>query len=480
MDYLKKHKYIILISISFAIIYALISIVNHYYFRTAGLDLGLYTNAAYKYAHFQMADSTMIKEFYEPLLGGHFDLYLILFSPLIYLFGTYTLLIVQIAALIFGGVGVYRYFQISGNPSSSLFAALYFFLFFGLYGALSFDYHSVVVASCVVPWFFTSIYQSKIIQSSVLFLLMLISQENISIWLFFLCIGLAIEYRKNIKKVYLLMILSVFSMVYFFIITSYVIPYFSAQNEYGGLHYSFLGDNVFNAIYTLLSQPIESLKVLFTNHIDSPFGDLLKVKLHIILLISGLPILIKKPHYLLMLLPIFFQKLFHDNILMWGTDYHYNIEFAPILAIGIFSVLAEYRNIKWRKTVSLTVLFFVTVSTALSMRDTISFIDKTTIRFYKKEHYHREFNVREVRELLSDIPKDAKVSAQSLFVPHLSLRNHIYQFPIIKDAQYIIYRKGETHYPLTNEEFEIKTMELEKSEKWEFHHKGEIVILKKK
>ena len=40
-------------------------------------------------------------------MGGHFDIYLWLFSPLVYLFGNYTLLIIQIASVIVGMYGTY-------------------------------------------------------------------------------------------------------------------------------------------------------------------------------------------------------------------------------------------------------------------------------------------------------------------------------------------------------------------------------------
>ncbi len=84
----------------FGIIYSLISLVNHYCFRTYALDLGAYTNALYDYIHLQWNDSSVFKEVPENLLSDHFDLYLILFSPFIYLFKTYTLLIIQIISVL--------------------------------------------------------------------------------------------------------------------------------------------------------------------------------------------------------------------------------------------------------------------------------------------------------------------------------------------------------------------------------------------
>ena len=47
-------KYLAIILIVFGTVYVLISFVNHYNFRTYALDLGAYTNALYKYAHFQL------------------------------------------------------------------------------------------------------------------------------------------------------------------------------------------------------------------------------------------------------------------------------------------------------------------------------------------------------------------------------------------------------------------------------------------
>src|SRR5690554_7487847 len=64
------------------------------------------------------------------------------------------------------------------------------------------------------------------------------------------------------------------------------------------------------------------------------------------MLFSGLLFLLKKPHFILMLLPIYFQKLFHDNYSMWGIGDHYNIEFAPIMAIGVFIVISDFKKTK--------------------------------------------------------------------------------------------------------------------------------------
>jgi len=479
MELLKKHKNIILISIFFGFLYSLISFVNHYYFRTYAMDLGAYTNALYDYRNFQWNDGSVFKNIGENLLANHFDLYLIFFAPLSFIFGTYTLLIVQIGAVVFGGLGVYALFiSTKKDTAIVLFASVYFYLFFGVFAAISYDYHSNVVAAALIPWLFYLIARRRLLASSILFLIIIVSKENISLWLVFISIGLAIEYRKDAFLRNYLFFAAIFSALSFVLITSVIMPSISNNGSYPHFHYSYLGHNSFEAIQQLILHPFDAIKVLFTNHLHNSNGDFIKLELHILLIVSGLPLLIKKPQYILMLLPIYFQKLFHDNCSMWGVGGQYSIEYAPIMAIGIFMVISEFKKGKTIKLLSYTILFLTLASTIRLMDYTISYIDKSRIRFYQKAHYQRDYDVEVVHNQLSKIPKDAIVSAQSPFVPHLSLRDNVYQFPIIKDATYIVYSRKEGSYPLSKIKFDSLIMELEHSKNWKIVFDGSITILR--
>src|SRR5271156_7162266 len=96
---LRANRGLLFTVIIFGIIYVLISFVNHFNFRTYALDLGLYNNALYSYSHFHWNNSSVMQSAPENLLTDHFDIYLILFSPLSLIFGSYTLLVVQIVAV---------------------------------------------------------------------------------------------------------------------------------------------------------------------------------------------------------------------------------------------------------------------------------------------------------------------------------------------------------------------------------------------
>ena len=135
------------------VVYCLISLVNHYVFKTYTLDLGLYTHAMYDYAHFRFDDCSMFKDVPQNILSDHFDLYLLLLSPLVYVFGTYTLLIVQIVGVLLGGWGIYKLIGLyTDDDWMPILATAVFFFSFGIIQALGYDYHSNVLTAMMLPW----------------------------------------------------------------------------------------------------------------------------------------------------------------------------------------------------------------------------------------------------------------------------------------------------------------------------------------
>jgi uncharacterized membrane protein len=451
----------------FGVVYCIISLVNHAMFRTYALDLGAYTNALYDYRNFQWNDSTTFLNDPTNLLADHFDLYLMLWAPLSYLFGTYTLLIVQIISLLLGAFGVFKYLKlITQNELLSKCGAAFFLLFFGVFSAVSFDYHSNVVAASVLPWFFIAIHQHKIYKAILFALFICVGKENMSLWMFFVALGLLWEYRSDKSKRFPLLLISAFSAFYFLAITMVVMPAFSNGKDYVHFHYSALGSDFGSAIKYMLAHPIAAFETMFSNHTHEPLGEGVKSELFLLLILSGLPILVLRPAFLFMLPPIFFQKLFHDNFHLWGVYAQYCIEFSPILAIGVFVVLSKLKSVKSQYLFASVILIGCLVSTVKMMDRSAIFTNKSTIRFYQSAHYFRDYDVNAVHKQLAAIPPDAIVSAQSPFLPHLSLREAIYQFPMVKDAEFIVVSKLEGPYPLTEFEFPSAIESIARSKSW--------------
>jgi uncharacterized membrane protein len=399
-----------------------------------------------------------------------------------YLFGTYTLLIIQIFAILAGAAGVYHYFRLTspGNLFLQIAATVGFLAFFGVFSAVSYDYHSIVIAASLIPWFFYFFRKRNFKASAILVIFILIAQENVALWFLFICLGLLIEYRKERTSVLYLCAYSVFSVVYFVTILYGIMPSITNTGKYDGFTYSAIGNTPLEAITYLATHPVEAFNILFTNHINHPNGHFVKLELHILVLVSGLYFLLFKPQYLVMLIPVYIQKMYHDNILVWGIYGQYSIEFAPILAIGIFSGIAEFRNKKTEKILAIIALAGIVLATLRIMDNTVLYTQKSRIRFYQAAHYQRNYDVKEVHRQLNHLPRTAKISAQTQFVPHLALRENIYQFPIINDAEYIVVSEKEGKYPLDEESFAVEIKKIMESGEWEEHYREDgLVILRR-
>jgi uncharacterized membrane protein len=353
-------------------------------------------------------------------------------------------------------------------------------MFFGILSAISFDYHSNTIAAALLPWLFVFVRRKKLIGATIIFFAILIAKENVSLWIAFVCLGLFVEYRRDKKWRKVLLAGFGLSLTYFVLITFIVMPAISGQASYPHFNYAVLGENPSEAIIFLITNPIQSIKAFFTNHAADPAGDYVKLEFIVLLLVSGLYVLIRKPAYLLMLIPLFFQKFFHDNISMWGFNDQYAVEFAPVMAIGIFSSIATLkRNIIKRMLLFLSLAGCMAASIRI-MDNTVMFTDKSRIRIYKAAHYNRNYDIAKVYAAMELIPADAIVSAQSPFVPHLALRDRIYQFPIIRDAEYIVFSVHELPYPLSEDQFIKMTRSLLASPDWgQVYHAEGFVILQK-
>lgn len=470
------------ILVMFLAMACLISVVNHYFFRTYALDLGLYTNALYEYSHLRFPTCASFTTHNFLLLGDHFDIYLVVFSPFAYVFGSYTLLILQILFLVLGGLGVYNYLNAIGAQRYLANAALFYFLFFfGTLGGLGFDYHSNVIASCIVPWFFYVTYMKKTLHSWVLVFIICLGRENMGIWMCFVCLGLVAVNWTDHKVRTTLLLQAIFSILYSAVILGLVMPLITEGQAMAGFKYSQFGNSPTSVVFQMAQHPLAVIKALFVNTTNLGKFDYVKLELHLFLLVAGIYVLVKSPTYLLMLVPIYLQKLLHDNPLMWGVGRHYSIEFAPILAIGIFSTIHQMKKESFKKPLTILVLIGACVTSIRLMDSTIAYVDKINLRFYQSQHYQSPIDLKKVYSKIQEIPNESVLSVQSNLFPHLALRNKIYQFPIINNSEYIILNYSGSHYPLNEKQYLKLLDSLKSTQHWNtITDDPSILILKRK
>ena len=418
------------------VVYALISLVNHYLFKTYALDLGLYTHALYDYAHFRAADCSMFKPLPQNLLSDHFDLYLMILSPLVYVFGSYTLLIVQIAATLLGGWGVYKLISLyTDDDRLPLLATVTFFFSFGIIHAIAFDYHSNVLTAMMFPWLLYFLKQRKFLLTSLFVVLFVIGKENMSLWLFFIVLGLMWDYRKDKQSLWHLAAYAVFSIVYFFVINMVVMPRLGGAGG-GFARYAYLGDNYAEIAGSLLTHPLQAIKLMFANTRGLPRYDGIKEEFYLCALTSGMLITFLKPNYLLMLVPLLAQKMLASDPNFWGISFQYSVEFVPVLVVSSFLVLIKLKNSRWRMALVLVLLLSTVLTTFYTIGVPKSTILVDQLCVYQSRHYQqKDFDRHYACELLAMIPDDAYVCAAPMFVPHLAFRRQIEDFSSTKNTQ---------------------------------------------
>lgn len=434
LDKRRKNITVAAVLTAAAVLYALISLVNHYLFKTYALDLGLYTHAMYDYAHFRMADCSMFRPLAQNLFSDHFDLYLPLLSPLVYVFGSYTLLLVQIMAALLGGLGVYKLISLyTDDGLMPVLAASVFFVSFGIIHAIAFDYHSNVLTAMMLPWLLYFLKQRRFALASVFVMLFVIGKENMSLWLFFIVIALMWDYRKEKKTLWYLVGYAVFSLAYFFIINMLVMPKLGGSGG-GFSRYAYLGDNYAEIAKNLLTNPGDTFRLLYVNNSGLSRFDGVKEEFYYCILASGLVLTLLKPNYLIMMIPLIAQKMLAAEGNFWGVSFQYSVEFVPVLIVSSFLVIVKLKKRLPRLLLACALLLSVILTTFYTVGVPKAFILVDQLCVYQGRHYtQNQFDAEYARQLIKQIPDDASVCASMTFVPHMVFRREIYDFYAVGD-----------------------------------------------
>jgi uncharacterized membrane protein len=484
------NPYILLPVFIFGIIYSLISLVNHYLFRTSALDLGMFNQALYHCAHFQENIFTLdVHEREANYFASHFSPVIYLYSPFYFVFGSYTLLIIQIVSILAGGLAIYRiaslYFSKEWIP---MLFMIQFYGIWGIYSALAFDFHDNVIAAMLVPWFLYYFLKNKLLPVIILFSVILMARENMSLWMIFILAGFSLWMRRSGKEEFrrvirLNLLLIVISLIYFFIVVDRIMPLLSESGNSGQLgRYSNYGDSIADITLNILKDPVELFRILFKSTLDGELYKGIKPETHLMVIFSGGIALILLPEFLIMLIPVYLQKFIPDDYALWGINGHYSIEFVPILSISVIMLIRRITREKWQLILAgfIILLTYIASFSVMEHRKSLWYNPVNTI-FYKKEHYRSGLNDRMIRKEIKKLPADARLSVSGFLAPHLAAREKIYMFPVVKDSEFIVLiTRNRIPYPLDEKEFSELLEKYRNSSDFKvILERDELVILKR-
>jgi hypothetical protein len=221
----------------------------------------------------------------------------------------------------------------------------------------------------------------------------------------FVCLGLALHYFKDKQLRNLFLILTAASSVYFVLVVKVFIPSFQEPGA-GYLYdsmYKSLGTTPKEILGNIINKPGYLFSLLFENYSGDALFNGIKSELHFSVLISGGIFMLYKPQFFIMLIPIYAQKLFNTDSARWGINYHYSIEFVPVLTactavfITTLNTLDKYKN--YLAFLVALVTFYYTIS---KMDNRVSiWYDKVNTRFYAPEHYENNATIKTIRTELN-------------------------------------------------------------------------------
>jgi uncharacterized membrane protein len=465
----------------FSLIHLFIPVFNHYFFRSVAFDYGVYNFAFYDYAHARNSPCTVYSAAYPiTFFQDHFSLLLVLLSPFYWIFGwltgTYTVLVLQWAMVIAGAWATWRLILDKGGKASLALAALLFYFFLhARYAAYRSDANLLTMGSALVPVFLLLFDKGKIAWALIIFSVVLVTREDFSLSMSFLCLFLVIYYRKDSRRKKIATALSLLALFFFVFILTVFIPVFLEDDnkKYSLFQYGALGSGPAEAIAFLFTHPLDALRMLFENHLDVGYYDGIKSRFYYVYLVSGGILLFLRPWYLIPFLPLVAKKMYNDMPIRWSLESYYAVEVATLLPVMIFLLVLSLKDGRLRQITGylapLAALgatlycFYVPPSNPL-----ISESNKSN--FLSAGFYQPEFDPVEARQALKLIPPQAAVSASCRFVPHLAMREKVYYFPNIADAQYIIVFKKNDAYPLTPEQFDAELARLSSAPEWRVIH----------
>ncbi len=419
----------------FSVFYILISLVNHFCFRTYGLDLGMFNQAIYQFSHFENAQFTQgVNGEVIPYLGDHFSLLTVLLSPLYYLAGSSSLLIIQIAVLIWSGWILNRLLVRREWPLFERLLTMVLYLsMWGVVAAMSYDFHmNVIAAFLLIPCIYFFL-EKKTKAIWLVFVLMLFAKENTSLWLFFVFTGMAWIYRSDSVLRNRALILSLVAIGYFVTVVGVVMPWLNAGKIAGPLQDHFLGshDSLMDFILYQISHPIEFIDGLLKNG-EGQIASTKITSIQFFCFAGGL-LLFFKPVYIWMVLPIFLQKFLSNNPMMWDIKNQYSVEFAPIIILGLIAI-AEVPRVRRCRLAMMSVVLISSVywtTREVILRDVRS-------NLFSSEHYHSTVNRDSFRSIQQTLNVKGVLSVSSHLSPHVSNRSVVYIWPIVKEADYIL------------------------------------------
>ena len=422
-----------------------IAVLRYVTYRSPGYDFGIWSQMFY-----------YMKKCFQPLttcerseigLMSHFKVH---FSPVYYLFLPFymifpypvTLNVLQVITIVSGIIPVYKICRVRklSNSATAVFA-LIFMLYPAFCCGTFYDLHENCFLVPFLLWLFYFIEKDNIRGIIIFSLLTMLIKEDAPVYT--ACIGLYLLFiPKKHKKGGIVFIISI---VYFALVTALMKKFGLGimDNRFTNYMVNSAEGGLIDVIKNFFSNPVYVISECFS-------AKKLEFMFYMLFPTGMLVFATKKVSTILLFIPILLENLVSNY------QYQYSIFFQYVFGSG--AILLYLSIINYSQLGEKTRRFMA--SFAVCMGIMLIPICGNSRKYYVEVYKTEQNHISELNEVMDSIPKDAKVCASPFFVAHLSDRDYLYEYPVLKDAEYIV-------LDLRFDDYEEDTIELIKKKGYE-------------
>lgn len=419
-----------------ATVISVLAVMRHDAFWTGRFDLGNMTQAVWSTLHGAPLESTSVTGEQISRLGAHVDPLLLLVTPFYAVWPDPRALLVAQAVIV--ALGAFPAYWLArawiGEPRLALAVPAAYLLYPPLQWAVLTDMHPVTLVAPLILLVIWAGEERRDVLLAAAVVLALLGKENVGLTIAGL--GLWFWLARGRRGAGLAMAAG--GLAWTAIAVGVVQPRFGGGESPFAGRYESLGGSPGEVLATVLTRPWEAAQILFENGL---VGYLLALLVPLLLL----PLL--SPGLAAVALPEIGLNLLSEWDSQRSIEFHYVAVIAPVLVAAAARGLARVVNGEvpgaLRRLAGRPALPAVALVAAVALAGVVQGPMPwwSQVPFgsdSRAEQYVRSDRVDAMEAAVALIPDDVPVSAGNLLAGHLSERGHIYTFPTIRDAEYVV------------------------------------------
>jgi uncharacterized membrane protein len=428
---------------AWAAAFSVLSVLRYRGFSTGRFDLGNMVQAVWSTSEGRFLDTTDVSGVQFSRLGAHVDPILALFVPLWWVWSSpEALLVAQAVIVALGALPAYwlgrRWL---GDTRLALAGAAVYLLLPAVQSATLFDFHPVTLAAPLLLWCIWAAEEGRWVVLTVCASLALICQEQVGLLLVALAVWLWFRHPARRRAA---VVLAVVSATWVAVAIGVIMPHFALKG--GNPHigrYSRFGEGPTDILMTFVTRPWDVAELVIT---PGRITYVLGLLLPLLLLPLAAP----------MLAAVALPQLLINVFAAWGpaqsVHYHYAVLIAPVLVAASLLGLQRLRTRPEGDPLRRLTSRSGWVAAAMVVAAIIPGIWQGPLPLWgwvpggwggsPLHAFTIDADARAIQCAVDLIPPGEPVSATNDAGSHLSARERIHLFPVLRDANWALVSDG--------------------------------------